>query len=83
VRLKARERAARVDARRVGLWEQGARGAGGHVRRAGARSEQHRVGHVRGDGYNTKCGVSGRTVPKRAMGEEVGKYFLERKMWEV
>jgi hypothetical protein len=75
VRSKARERAARVGTRRVGLWEQGARGAGGRVRRAGARSEQHRVGRVRGDGCGAKCGVNEWTAPKCAMGEEVGRYF--------
>jgi hypothetical protein len=41
---RAQERAACVGARRVGLREQGARGAGGHARRARMRSEHHRVG---------------------------------------
>jgi hypothetical protein len=56
-RPMVQERAARVSARRVGLREPGARGAGGCTRWVGARSEQHKVGRVQGDGCGGKCGV--------------------------
>ena len=56
---------ARVDMRRLGLREQGARACGGGAQRAGARSEQRRMKVRGGDGRYNDLGSGGEQTAAR------------------